>query len=168
MKLITKRGRKVEIIAVDDYLRASQRGQHSFRRDSNCPVVPGDFDFEEIARDVASLLHGELVQRVGFSRGTGWVRLVTSHPAQVVIIDGMFLDSLEACQSLTYDAFLLLEAPWEEIANRRRHRDRILREELGGSYRTPACTEAVVEQAQQAYLAYARCRNLTPIRVFME
>lgn len=152
--------RSAEAINVDDYLRADLRGERTYRIRSTRPrpMKPSDLDFHELAGTLSSLRRGDVVIRAGYLRGEGWVEHKRSYPADILILDGLFLDSDIAAKTLAYDLLIVVEAPWNVVANRRRHRDSLLRSQRGNEYRGLQETEDVIERTRSAYVSYIRRR----------
>jgi hypothetical protein len=93
---------------------------------------------------------------VGYTRGAGWLRDVRLQPARVFIVEGLFLDSVSAGASLSYDLLTAIEAPWQYIADLRRQRDAELRLQYESSYRSSLQTEKVIAHTRTAYIQYVR------------
>jgi uridine kinase len=152
--------RSAEAINVDDYLRIDLRGERTYRIRSARPrpMKPSDLDFHDLAATLSSLRRGDVVIRAGYLRGEGWVEHRQSYPADILILDGLFLDSDIAADTLAYDLLIAVEAPWNVVADRRRHRDSLVRSQRGNEYRGLQETEEVIERTRSAYVSYIRRR----------
>lgn len=139
-----------EIICVDDFLRKELHGGAKYRVESEAPISPVDFDFQQLERAINTLQNGLSLTGRGYVRGTGWVRHVRLRAADVFILEGMFLDSALAAEFLSYHLLVVLEAPWQLITDRRRERDTRLR------YRSALETEEIIASTRAEYLQYIR------------
>ena len=82
-----------------------------------------------------------------------------NEPAEVILIEGLFLDSGFASDFIAADLTLVLEAAPESIAAWRRIRDESLRAELGGRFRNWEETEQEIALTRRAYSEYQRERT---------
>jgi uridine kinase len=139
-----------EVICVDDFLREELHGGAKYRVESEVPISPVDFDFDQLEQAINALQNGLSLTGRGYVRGTGWVRDVRLRTADVFILEGMFLDSALAAEFLSYHLLVVLEAPWQLIADRRRQRDTRLR------YRGALETEEIIASTRAEYLQYIR------------
>jgi uridine kinase len=138
------------VICVDDFLREELHGGARYRVESEAPISPVDFDFQQLERAINALQNGLSLTGPGYVRGTGWARDVRLRRADVYILEGMFLDSAVAAEFLSYHLLVVLEAPWQLIADRRRRRDTRF------GYRTALETEEIVASTRAEYLQYIR------------
>lgn len=155
-KCLEARGVRSTTVSTDDFLRFELRGDTSYRRDAAEPLKPPDYAFRDVAAILDSLERGQSVAWTGYERGAGWARKVAASPAEVCLIEGLFLDSAYAAECLRPDLVLVLEAPSEAIANWRRTRDDLLRRKLKGHFRSSRETEEEIAQTIRAYTEYQR------------
>lgn len=144
------------LLSADDFLLQEQRGSDTYRRDSTTPLHPDHYAFSDLADALESLRGGNSVSWIGYERGRGWMRDVCTSPAAIHLVEGLFLDSAHATDSVDFDLLLLLEAPKEAIADWRRARDEAFRQKLNAKFRTKIETEEEIAKTMRAYADYER------------
>jgi organic radical activating enzyme/uridine kinase len=152
-------GLRATRISTDDFLRRELRGEREYRKDRDQPLAPADYDFDEVAQVIGRVCGGEAVEWLGYERGAGWVRPDIAVRADVLVVDGLFLDEVGVIDVLDLDMTIVMEAPNEAIASWRRERDASVRRHSGGSFRTEAETENEILRTIASYMQYAHARE---------
>jgi uridine kinase/pyruvate-formate lyase-activating enzyme len=160
-------GHEAALISADDFLCAELRGEHNYRASGLVPLRPEDFDYNNLSSVISRLRRGQGVGLWQYERGVGWKQgKYAPTSADCFVIDGLFLDSIPATGSISFDLVVALEAPWEAIADRRRRRDASVRESAARQFRSAAETEDEIEGTRAAYLAYKRDPRLD-VRIYV-
>ena len=148
-------GCQVQIISADNYLKSEFRAGHRFwnRKDSTY-LKPEHFDWESLRLDVDRLFSGETIEKECYIRGTGWGNMHVTAPAQIYLIDGLFLDSLETSKHLDYDFLISLTAEDRFIRSLRIKRDAYYRKTSDTFSRTEEETLLEIENTLRAGKAY--------------
>ncbi|GAA1840997.1 hypothetical protein GCM10009836_20410 [Pseudonocardia ailaonensis] len=156
---VLRRGLTVEVVGADHFLRPELRGETHYREGQDTPLTPEDFDFDALSRLIAALRAGCSVDFDTYDRGLGW-RGIDRHlePVEILLVEGLFLDSVQAARAIDFDLVILLEAPWDTIASSRRHRDEQFRQTGSGSFRSRQETEEEIRRTQESYLKYERSK----------
>jgi uridine kinase len=118
---------KVCLLSMDDYYvqrerqKTDERGVHNFDR-------PKSIHRDEFVRDLKKLLNGQSVQRQEyvFNNELATPRLLTFHPAPVIIVEGLFVFHYKELRKLL-DLKLFLHAKDNLKVVRRIKRDRLER-----------------------------------------
>ena len=157
-KKIEAAGYQVQILSADNYLKDTFRAGYRFwnRKDSNY-LKPEHFDWEALRLDLDKLLVGESVEHESYIRGTGWGKIQTAHPADIYIIEGLFLDAVQTSEHLNYDFLISLTAEDHFIRNLRIKRDAYYRRTSSTFTRTEEETLIEIENtlhAGKTYTAY--------------
>lgn len=148
----------VEVINVDSYLKVQYRGGTKFWDKSEPYLKPEHFDWEELARDIRKLQNGQTVERQGYVRGIGWENPVIYHPAHFYLVEGLFLDSLQAQIYMGYNKLIKLVASETFIYTLRMARDDYYRKNFKDFKRTKEETVKEIESTIQAEKAYEIAR----------
>ena len=154
-KKLENAGCRVQILSGDNYLKEEFRAGHRFwnRKDSTY-LKPEHFDWEALHQDLDKLFAGETVEKESYIRGTGWGNIYTASPADVYIIDGLFLDSLETSRFLNYDFLISLTAEDHFIRSLRIKRDAYYRKTSKTFTRTEEETLLEIENTLRAGKSY--------------
>ena len=148
-------GCKTQIISADNYLKPEFRAGHRFwNRKNSTYLKPEHFDWEALRLDMEHLFSGETIEKESYIRGTGWGNMQTIIPAQVYIIDGLFLDSLETSKHLDYDFLISLTAEDHFIRSLRIKRDAYYRKTSDTFSRTEEETLLEIENTLRAGKSY--------------
>jgi uridine kinase len=149
-------GRTAMLINGDDFLASDLRGGRMYRASSDLPLTPGNYDFFGLSELIAALRNGRSITRWGYSRGSGWTEDFEAGPADVYVVEGLFLDSVAATKWVKFDLLIVIEASWDTIADLRRQRDASIRDRHGVEFRLPSETEEEIRRTREAYLAYVK------------
>lgn len=116
---------KTSTIHVDNYLRDKFRGKFEFRNNVDQLLSPCHFDWAKLCSDIVRLQNKESVTIPVYTRGEGWGNTQTMVPSDLLIIEGLFMDSVEASKYLSLDLLILLKAEREFLYNNRKKRDKM-------------------------------------------
>lgn len=152
----------VTVIDVDSYLKEEIRGGKSYWNRCSEYLKPMYFDWEALSLDLNKLKDGRSVEKQLYQRGNGWSGKVIYQPADYYIVEGLFLDSVEAAEYIAYDKMIALTAPDEYIYDMRVKRDEFYRQNYKEFTRTAEETIKEIESTLTAGKAYSVCRNKCP------
>lgn len=154
----TESGISATKISLDSYLLDKHKGNGQFRKQVYEELSPLYFDWEALAKDIILLNNNTEVVIDNYVRGVGW-----SHNSQklkaarVIIIEGLFLDSIEAnCNIFT--TTIVIEASRENIQEWRTKRDISFRHLYGKTFRTEQQTLEEIERTIESYAKYSRSK----------
>ena len=150
------RARTVATINSDSFLLAHLRGKGSFRANSMRPLGPEDFDVEFLGESLERLQQGKAVEYSTYIRGEGWHGSRTVQAADIVLVEGLFLDSVYFLRRIQLELILVLTANEQLIAHWRRERDEKIQQTMSRPFRNWVETEREIERTQQADEIYAR------------
>lgn len=161
----------VQVIGVDSYLKEQYRGGFKFwtGTDTNEFLTPVHFDWKKLREDVQALFDGKSIEKQYYVRGIGWDNVKTLEPADIVIVEGLFLDSVQAAEYMEYDMVVKLEAVDNMIRKLRMDRDDYYRKNYENFKRTKNETLRETESTLRAGKAYQVCKNKWfYVRLFVE
>lgn len=144
----------VAVIDVDSYLKESLRGGKNFWNRCSEYLKPEYFDWMELDQDIERLKEGNSVEKQVYKRGNGWSGTVIYQPADYYIVEGLFLDSVEAAEYMHYDRMIALTATDEYIYDLRIKRDDYYRQNFKEFTRTKEETIKEIEATLKAGRAY--------------
>ena len=147
-------GYTVFIIRADNYLKNELRGTTSFWTYEDEYLKPEHFDWKILWQDIERLKKGEKVQKKCYVRGIGWKKHVEFEPSDILIVEGLFLDSVEASKEMQFDMVTALKASDEIIRKRRMERDDYYRANFTNYKRTREETLREIESTLKAGKAY--------------
>lgn len=156
---IEEKGHTVLIIRADNYLKKEFRGDTSFWTHEDEFLKPEHFAWNILWQDILRLQSEKSVQKKCYVRGMGWKKYVVFKPADIVIVEGLFLDSLEASSDMKYNLCVSLTAPEELIRRRRMERDDYYREYSVDFKRTKEETLKETEETLKAGRSYTKCKE---------
>ena len=144
----------VTVIDVDSYLKEEFRGGKKFWNRFSEYLMPVYFDWKALAQDILKLQSGKSVEKEIYKRGTGWGSMLTYYPADYYIVEGLFLDSVEAAEYMHYDRMIALTATDEYIYDLRIKRDDYYRQNFKEFTRTKEETIKEIEATLKAGRSY--------------
>ena len=144
----------VTVINVDSYLKEEVRGGTKFWNKCCEHLKPEHFNWKALAEDVKVLKGSECLEIQAYVRGIGWENKEILAPADVVILEGLFLDSVEAVEFIEYDMMIALSAKDEFIHKLRMERDNYYRRNFKEFTRTEAETLKEIEATLKAGKSY--------------
>ena len=144
----------VAVIDVDSYLKESLRGGKNFWNRCSEYLKPEYFDWMELDQDIERLKEGNSVEKQVYKRGNGWSGTVIYQPADYYIVEGLFLDSVEAAEYMHYDRMIALTSTDEYIYDLRIKRDDYYRQNFKEFTRTKEETIKEIEATLKAGRAY--------------
>lgn len=156
---IEEKGYTVLIIRADNYLKNEFCGTTGFWTHVDEFLKPEHFDWCILWQDILRLLDDRSVQKKCYVRGIGWKKYVRFKPADVVIVEGLFLDSYEASLYMKYNLCVSLTAPDELIRRRRMERDDYYREHYDDFKRTKEETLKETEDTLKAGKSYQKSKE---------
>lgn len=151
----------VQVIGVDSYLKEQHRGGTKFwtGTDTKEFLTPVHFDWEKLKKDVSLLSVGMPIERQYYVRGIGWDNVKMLEPADIIIVEGLFLDSVQAAEWMEYDMVVKLEAQDDMIRKLRMNRDDYYRKHYENFKRTKNETLRETESTLRAGKSYQVCKN---------
>lgn len=152
---LTFYGYSAQIISADDYLKETFRAGNNFwnRLDSTY-LKPNHFDWKQLKTDSDALAHGLSIEKGQYVRGIGWGTTHIMHPTDYLIIEGLFLDSIQASDYMHYDLLLSLNADDALIRSLRIERDAYYRQTSNTFKRTEEETLQEIENTLLAGKSY--------------
>ena len=157
-KQIEKAGYTVRVVMMDDYLLERFRaGTQFWNRSESTYLKPAYFDWSRSKENIAKLREGNLITIDGYIRGIGWGNEITLEPADFIIVEGLFLDSMEAAEYMEYDYLISLTAADEFITELRLARDEYYRQNYKNFNRTVEETKKEIENTLLAGKSYQIC-----------
>lgn len=159
----------VTVINVDSYLKEEVRGGTKFWDYSHEYLKPELFDWKTLAYDVKRLKQGESVEIEAYVRGIGWGNTVVLEPADVIVLEGLFLDSVQAAEFVPYDMMIVLSAEDDFIRKLRIDRDNYYRKNFKEFKRTEEETLKEIENTLKAGKSYQVSDSISDYRkLFVE
>ena len=157
-KQLEKTGYTVRVVMMDDYLLERFRaGTQFWNRSESTYLKPEYFDWSRCKENIDKLKLGESVTIEGYIRGIGWGNSITLEPADFIIVDGLFLDSMQAADYMEYDYLISLTATDEFITELRLARDEYYRQNYKNFNRTVEETKKEIENTLLAGKSYKIC-----------
>ena len=151
-------GHSVLIINMDDYLNHKFKERTRFwNRLEGTYLKPEYFDWFRIKAEVESLQAGNRVERECYVRGVGWDNTMILEPAEYFLIEGLFLDSVQAAEYMDYDLLISMTAEDELIRKMRTERDAYYRKNYENFQRTEHETQQEIENTLMAGKSYTVC-----------
>lgn len=149
----------VQIIGVDSYLKEAYRGDKKFwiGTDTSDFLTPVHFDWEKLKQDIELLRQGKRIQKQHYNRGIGWKNVKVFEPADIIIVEGLFLDSVQAAVHMEYDKVIALCAEDDLIRKLRMDRDDYYRKNFENFKRTKNETVRETESTLRAGKVYQKC-----------
>ena len=148
-----------QVINVDCYLKEQYRAGTKFWKGPEPHLTPNHFDWGKLAQDVETLKSGKNVQKQMYVRGTGWNSEECLWANDVLILEGLFMDSIEAAAFMNYDLLVALSADDEMIKKKRMERDDYYRANFKDFSRTKEETLKEIEQTLKAGKSYVVCHD---------
>ena len=156
-------GYTAQIISADNYLKKAFRAGTSFwnRLDSSF-LKPEHFDWPLLKTHLDQLLRGLSCEKECYLRGTGWGTWAAFEPTDFFIVEGLFLDSIEAEEYMTYDFLIALTADDDMIRTLRIERDAYYRRTSPSFTRTEEETLIEIENTLRASKSYSISSHWNP------
>ena len=143
------------IIDVDSYLKEEIRGGKNYWNRCSEYLKPEYFDWKALAQDIQKLSGRQSVEKQVYKRGNGWSGKIIYQPAEYFIVEGLFLDSVEAAEYMNFDKMVALSADDQYIYNLRVERDEYYRQNFKEFTRTKEETIKEIESTLKAGKAYS-------------
>ena len=155
---LEKAGHSVLIINMDDYLNDRFKARKRFwNRLESTYLKPEYFDWSRIKSEIESLQAGKSVERECYVRGIGWDNTTVLEPAEYLLIEGLFLDSVQAAECMEYGLMISLTAEDDLIRKMRTERDAYYRKNYANFQRTESETQQEIENTLLAGKSYTVC-----------
>lgn len=148
-----------QVINVDCYLKETYRAGTKMWKGPEPHLMPKHFDWKRLSNDLNVLKSGRDIEKQMYVRGIGWSNKETIYAKEVFVLEGLFLDSMEASEFMEYDLLVKLSADDEMIKKKRMERDDYFREHFENFTRTKEETIKEAEQTIQAGKSYTVCEN---------
>lgn len=126
----------IQVIRVDNYLKNRYKGKTKFRNNSDSILAPDVFDWELLKYHIENLKQGRKVCHNTYIRGKGWEQMNYLCPGKIIILEGLFLDSVQAFNFIDADLLIEMSANDELIRKLRLQRDKYYRENFKNFHRT--------------------------------
>ena len=144
----------VTVIDVDSYLKEEIRGGKNYWNRCSDYLKPEYYDWQALSLDLKKLSSGISVEKLVYQRGNGWSGQVVYQPAEYLIVEGLFLDSVQAAEYIDYDRMIAITAEDDYIYNLRIERDEHYRQNFKGFTRTKEETIKEIESTLKAGKEY--------------
>lgn len=145
---------RITVVGCDGFLRPSLRGNGKYQAGSPRRLSPSMFEWRYVRRVIDHLLYGDAMMAPCYVHGHGWEE-EQYEPADIVVCEGLFLDSKEAVEAIDPDVLLSISTDDSNVRDWRRERDGALRASAKLE-RTEAETEQEIERTLAADRAYSR------------
>lgn len=161
-KALEQGGYSAQVIMADNYLKPIYRAGTKFwnQLDSHF-LKPEHFDWHRLQETLEFLTHGHSIEQECYVRGIGWGPLKKLEPSDYIIVEGLFLDSLEVSGTVTFDLLISLTAEDDLIRELRTERDAFYRRTSPTFTRTEAETQIEIENTLLAGKSYEICPDFT-------
>lgn len=157
---LEKDGYKVQVIQMDDYLKEQHRAKTQFWNRRECSYLkPEFFDWTACVQDLNLLNQGICVEKECYVRGIGWGEYKQLEPADYFLVEGLFLDSIQAAECMEYDYLISLKASDELITQLRTRRDARYRRQYKNFRRTESETKKEIADTLLAGRSYQVCKD---------
>ena len=148
--------KSVAKISVDNYLLDEHKGDEKYRRFEYVELSPSFFDWGALSMDINALRIRSKIIVDNYVRGVGWGNREIINIPQILILEGLFLDSVEAIDHINPVATIVLETSKKNIANWRVKRDKYFRENFTNFSRSKYQTIKEIKRILEAYSSYTR------------
>ena len=129
---------------------------------------PDMFDWETLRKTILDLSSCESVYTPHYKRGYGWVNDNLINSADVVIVDGLFLDSEECNQVIDFDMYILMMSTDDLIRKFRMKRDDYYRQNSDSFSRSKEETELEIKNCILSNKLYNRSKSIDNVfKVFI-
>lgn len=153
-------GYSAQILSTDNYLNKRYRaGTNFWNRLDSSYLKPEHFDWEQLNHDLNQLMNQRSINKECYVRGTGWGNKTHFTPTELYIIEGLFLDSIQASEYMHYDLIVSLTADDSIIRTLRMERDNHYRKISKTFTRTVEETLQEIENTLLAERSYAHFPN---------
>lgn len=140
-----------QIICADNFLWENIRGENAYLNTGRYILEPQSYNWESLRQSIDKINDGESVVINCYKRGVGWnFREVLSH-ADYYIVEGLFLNSLQAISYLGFDLLIELYADECAIKKLRVIRDTFYRSNYENFTRS---IEESIHEANYTIIAY--------------
>ena len=148
-------GYTAQIISADNYLKKEFRaGTNFWNRLDGSFLRPAHFDWSLLKDHLNRLIQGQAYEKECYVRGIGWGVQTTFEPTDFYIVEGLFLDSVEAAEYMAYDFLISLTAEDRLIRTLRLERDAYYRRTSPSFTRTEEETLLEIENTLRASKSY--------------
>ena len=148
-------GYTAQIISADNYLKKEFRaGTNFWNRLDGSFLRPAHFDWSLLKDHLNRLIQGQAYEKECYVRGIGWGVQTTFEPTDFYIVEGLFLDSVEAAEYMIYDFLITLTAEDHLIRTLRMERDAYYRRTSPSFTRTEEETLLEIENTLRASKSY--------------
>ena len=152
---LEKAGYTTQIMKADDYLCRQHRGLTSYwNREESSYLKAEYYNWELLKKDIGLLHGGNSVTGGCYTRGIGWEASRTMYPADCLIVEGLFLDSVQAAEVIDFDLLISLVAEDDLIRKLRMDRDDYYRKNYENFSRTKEETLKEIEDTLLAGKSY--------------
>ena len=117
----------VQVICMDNYLKSEYRVTAEYRNDSIDILRPDAYDWKLLKMHLKYLKQNQMVAYDIYQRGIGWGEKGRLHPGRIIILEGLFLDSVQALECVEPDLLIQIYADDEFIRSLRLRRDEFYR-----------------------------------------
>lgn len=148
-----------QVICGDNYLRRELKGKDSFRKCTSEILEPDSFDWELLKLHVEQLKKKERIFHDTYVRGVGWGKINCKRFSNILIIEGLFLDSVQASNCIIADMFIEISADDELIKKARLQRDGYYRERYPNFKRTESESLEEIKNTIIANKIYKRVKQ---------
>lgn len=153
-------GYSTQILSADNYLNKKYRaGTNFWNRLDSTYLKPEYFDWEQLNHDLNQLINQHSFDKECYVRGTGWGSKKHFSPTEFYIIEGLFLDSIQASKYMHYDRIISLRAKDDIIRTLRMERDNHYRKLSKTFTRTKEETLQEIENTLLAEKSYSHFPN---------
>lgn len=149
----------VQLVNADCYLKEEYRAGTKMWKGTEPYLMPKHFDWERLSMDIRQMQEGKNVEKEMYLRGIGWTDKETLYARDVILLEGLFLDSREASEFMQYDLLIKLSSEDEMIRRKRMERDDYYREHFVDFTRTREETLQEAEKTLEAGRAYCVCEE---------
>ncbi len=147
-----------QIMKADDYLCRQHRGVTSYWNRVESSYLKAEYyNWELLKKDIGLLHGGNSVTGGCYTRGIGWEASRTMNPADCLVVEGLFLDSVQAEEYVAFDLLISLVAEDELIRKLRMERDDYYRQNYKNFSRTKSETLKEIEDTLLAGKTYEVC-----------
>ncbi len=156
MNLLIEYGFSAQIISADNYLKKEfQAGTNFWNRLGSTYLKPEHFDWSRLNHDLNRLMSLHSIEKNCYVRGIGWDNQKFFNPTDFYIIEGLFLDSVQASEYMHYDQMISLTAEDSLIRRLRIERDNYYRKTSRTFTRTEEETLQEIENTLLAGKIYS-------------
>lgn len=159
----------VQVICMDNYLKSKYRGRAEYRNGSIDILRPDAYDWELLKMHLKCLKQNQMVTYDIYQRGIGWGEEDRLYPGRIVILEGLFLDSIQALECINPDLLIQIYADDEFIRSLRLRRDEFYRNNFPNFRRSPNESIEEINNTLVSDKIYTRAPiNTNYIKIFVD